>query len=94
MSRPFDLDPLFRSLVALPGIGPRNAKLMENLVGGPKVLDLLFHAPVDFVDRRFSGKISDVPNGRVVTLTVRVGSIRPTPAKIFLTAFNAWMRAV
>ncbi|MBK6897212.1 MAG: ATP-dependent DNA helicase RecG [Alphaproteobacteria bacterium] len=81
MSRPFDLDPLFRSLVALPGIGPRNAKLMENLVGGPKVLDLLFHAPVDFVDRRFSGKISDVPNGRVVTLTVRVGKHSPNARK-------------
>lgn len=81
MSRPFDLDPLFRSLVALPGVGPRNAKLIENLIGGPKILDLLFHKPVDFVDRRFSGRISDVQNGRVVTLTVRVGKHSPNARK-------------
>ncbi|MCB1839192.1 MAG: ATP-dependent DNA helicase RecG [Alphaproteobacteria bacterium] len=81
MSRPFDLDPLFRALVALPGVGPRNAKLIEKLVGGPKVLDLLFHAPVDFVDRRFKGNISEVPNGRVVTLEVVVGKHFPNARK-------------
>lgn len=72
MSRPFELDALFRSLTALPGVGPRNAKLFEKLCGGPKVLDLLWHFPVDFIDRRFSPAIAEAPEGRVATMEVTV----------------------
>lgn len=81
MSRPFDLDPLFRPLSILPGVGPRNAKLLEKLAGGPKVLDLLWHKPVDFVDRRFSGGVAQVQNGRIVTLTLTVGKHSPAKRK-------------
>ncbi len=81
MSRPFDLDPLFRTLTVLPGVGPRNGKLLEKLVGGPKVLDLLWHLPIDFVDRRFAPKIKDAPNGQVATLTVTVGKHIPNQRK-------------
>lgn len=81
MSRPFELDPLFRALTALPGVGPRTARLLEKLVGGPKVLDLLWHLPIDFVDRRFSPKIKDAPNGKVATLTVTVGKHIPNQRK-------------
>ncbi|MGB0720740.1 MAG: DEAD/DEAH box helicase, partial [Bdellovibrionales bacterium] len=38
------------------------------------VLDLLFHLPVDFIDRRFSPMIADAPNGRVATMAVTVTS--------------------
>ncbi|NCC21404.1 MAG: ATP-dependent DNA helicase RecG [Alphaproteobacteria bacterium] len=77
MNRPFALDPMFRALTALPGVGPRNGKLFEKLTGGPKVLDLLFHLPVDFVDRRFSPKVRDIPDGRVVTLSLIVDAHQP-----------------
>ncbi len=79
--RPFELDPLFRSIIALPGVGPRIGKLMEKLIGGPKIIDLLFHAPVDFIDRRFSCPISDCPNGKVVTLEVRIDKHIPNARK-------------
>ncbi len=72
MSRPFDLDPLFRPLTTLPGVGPKIAKLLEKLVSGPKVLDLLWHKPVDFVDRRFSPKIGEAPAGKIATLEVKI----------------------
>ena len=72
MARPFDLDPLFRALTTLPGVGPKNAKLFEKLIGGTKVVDLLWHKPVDFVDRRFSPKLKDAPNGAIATLEIRV----------------------
>lgn len=72
MSRPFELDPLFRALITLPGVGPKSAKLFEKLIGGGKVLDLLFHRPVDFVDRRFSPKLKDAPDGKIATLEVRI----------------------
>ncbi len=81
MSRPFELDPLFRALTTLPGVGPRNAKLLERLIGGPKVLDILWHKPVDFIDRRFSPKIADAPDGRIATLQVHVGKHIPNPRK-------------
>ncbi len=77
MSRPFDLDPLFRSLTTLPGVGPRNGALIEKLIGGPKVLDLLWHLPIDFIDRRFSPKIAEAPDGQIATMEVRVLSHTP-----------------
>lgn len=79
--RPFDLDPLFLSISTLPGVGPRISKLMEKLIEGPKILDLLFHAPVDFIDRRFSCPISDCPNGKVVTMEVRIDKHFPNARK-------------
>ena len=81
MSRPFELDALFRGLTALPGVGPKNAALFEKLIGGPKILDLLFHLPIDFVDRRFSPPISEAPNGRIATMEVTVVSHSPNPRK-------------
>ena len=62
MPRPFELDPLFRAITTLSGVGPKNGKLLEKLTGGTKVLDILHHKPVDFVDRRFSPKLKDAPD--------------------------------
>jgi len=81
MSRPFELDPLFRALTTLPGVGPKNGALIEKLIRGPKVLDLLFHLPIDFVDRRFSPTVSEAPNGRIATMEVTVVSHSPNPRK-------------
>ncbi len=72
MPRPFDLDPLFRPLTSLPGIGPRNGALLEKLVRGPKVMDVLWHFPIDYIDRRFSPLVKDAPNDQIATLAVRV----------------------
>jgi ATP-dependent DNA helicase RecG len=81
MARPFDLDPLFRALTTLPGVGPKNGALFEKLIGGPKILDLLWHMPVDFIDRRFSPKISEAPEGRIATIEVTVVSHQPNARK-------------
>ena len=70
MSRPFELDPLFRSINTLPGVGPKSAPLIEKLVRGGKVIDVLHHKPIDFIDRRFSPDIKDAPNGKIATLDV------------------------
>ncbi|HEY8189566.1 MAG TPA: ATP-dependent DNA helicase RecG, partial [Micavibrio sp.] len=79
--RPFILDPLFRAATTLPGIGPRNGKLFEKLIGGPKILDLLWHKPSDLIDRRFSPKIADAPSGKIATLTVSVHKHFPNERK-------------
>lgn len=70
--RPFILDPLFRPLTSLPGVGPKNAKLFEKVIFGPKILDLIWHKPASFIDRRFSPAVKDAPSGQIATLTVKV----------------------
>lgn len=81
MPRPFELDPLFRSVTTLPGVGPKTVKLFEKLLGSEKVLDLLFHAPIDFVDRRFSPPLAKAPNGKIATVEVRVEKITAAPRR-------------
>ena len=70
--RPFIIDPLFRALNVLPGVGPRNLKRFEKLTGGEKILDLLWHLPIDLIDRRSTPKIVDAPIGQVATFKVTV----------------------
>lgn len=77
MPRPFDLDPYFRALTTLPGVGPRIAPLMERLVGGPKVIDALWHKPIDYIDRRFAPPISEAPAGKIATISVVIGKHAP-----------------
>jgi ATP-dependent DNA helicase RecG len=75
--RPEILFPLFAPVTALPGIGPRLGKLVERLAG-PHVVDLLWHLPVDLIDRRFAPKVMAAPPGRIATLTVVVEAhLRP-----------------
>ena len=78
--RPQILFPLFAAVTGLPGIGPRNAKYLEGLTG-PHLVDLLWHLQREIVDRRYSPKITEAPEGRVVTLTVQVEAHFPSPDK-------------
>ena len=72
--RPPSLNPLFAALSALPGIGPKLEKVFARLLGRgdgepPRVIDLLFHLPSGFVDRRHQPKLSEVTPDTVVSLT-------------------------
>src|SRR5579859_5917794 len=82
--RPPALNPLFAPLSTLPGIGPRLEKLYARLLGRgdderPRLIDLLFHLPTGFVDRRSRPRLSEVVPGTVVTVAVRVDGHRPPP---------------
>jgi len=81
--RPPVLNPLFAPLSALPGIGAKLAKLFARLFGNeaeqPRVVDLLFHLPAGFVDRRNQPKLSAVVPDTVVTVAVTVDRHRPPP---------------
>src|SRR6202451_4796388 len=81
--RPPVLNPLFASLSALPGIGPKLEELVCRLFGRdgdpPRVIDLLFHLPTGFVDRRNQPKLSEVRPDTVVTVAVTVERHRPPP---------------
>lgn len=90
MSRPFALDPLFRALTTLPGVGPKNAKLFEKLTGGPKILDLLWHLPVDVVDRSAAPSLKDLQPGQVITVEVTVDKHSPNERKS--QPYKVWCR--
>ena len=81
--RPPVLNPLFASLSALPGIGPKLEKLFAKLIGPeaekPRIVDLLFHLPSGLVDRSNRPKLSEVEPGTVATVAVTVDHHRPPP---------------
>ena len=73
--RPSLLDPLFAPAAALPGIGPKNARLFDRLLDrgqGARVIDVLFHLPYATLDRRSRPKIRDAVPGEIVTIQARV----------------------
>ncbi|MBV8094446.1 MAG: ATP-dependent DNA helicase RecG, partial [Acetobacteraceae bacterium] len=66
------LAPLFAPLTALRGVGPERAALIAKLVGGDRVLDLLFHVPESYTDRRARPSIRGSAPGRIATWAVEV----------------------
>src|SRR5579872_5350122 len=81
--RPQMLNPLFAAVSVLSGIGPKMEKLFARLIAReedkPRIIDLLFHLPTGFVDRRNQPKLSEVVPDTVVTVAVRVEGHRPPP---------------
>jgi ATP-dependent DNA helicase RecG len=83
--RPDILNPLFRPVTSLAGIGPKLGVALGHLVGGPdeedapRVVDLLFHFPVGVIDRRNQPGIALSPEGAIVTLKVRIDRHQKPP---------------
>ena len=82
--RPALLNPLFAPVTGLPGVGPKQDKLLRYLLGRdetPRLVDLLLHLPSQVIDRRARPKIRDAAAGTVVTLEVTVDRHRPPPPR-------------
>ena len=83
--RPDILNPLFRPVTSLAGIGPKLGGTLARLVGGPdeedapRVVDLLFHLPVGIIDRASQPGIALAPEGAIVTLKVRIDRHQKPP---------------
>lgn len=75
--RPFVLDPLFRAVTVLPGVGPKVGKLFERLVGGSKLLDLLLHKPIDVIERLQVPSIAAAPDDQTIIVTVTIEKHTP-----------------
>ncbi len=73
---PDALAPVFAPLTSLGGIGPALAGLIAKAAGGERVLDLLFHLPESYLDRRARPTIAQArahaAPGQVATLLVDV----------------------
>ena len=67
---PDPLQPLLEPVTSMRGVGPALAKLLEKVAGGGRVLDLLFHLPDSYLDRRDRPTIAAAQPGGVATLLV------------------------
>jgi ATP-dependent DNA helicase RecG len=83
--RPAVLNPLFRPVTSLAGIGPKLGQTLGKLLDAPepgevpRVVDLLFHLPVAIIDRSKQPGIAAASEGQIVTLKVRVDRHQPPP---------------
>jgi ATP-dependent DNA helicase RecG len=72
---PVNHDPLaslFVPLTTLKGVGPTVAALIAKVAGGERVVDLLFHLPESYLDRRHRPTIAQAKPGEIATLAVEV----------------------
>jgi len=69
--------PLFAPLTALRGVGETVAALIARATGGARVIDLLFHLPESWIDRRVRTTIAAALPGTLATIEVEVLRIEP-----------------
>lgn len=69
--RPEILYPLFKSVNALPGIGPKLADHLKRLCG-EHVKDILYHLPNNMIDRRLIPRLSAIQDKQYGSVKVRV----------------------
>jgi ATP-dependent DNA helicase RecG len=71
-----DLVPLFLPLTTLKGMGPPVGGLLKRAVGGERLIDLLFHLPEGYLDRRSRPTLQEALRsakaGQIVTLSIEV----------------------
>jgi ATP-dependent DNA helicase RecG len=81
--RPPRLAPLFATVRVLKGVGPRIEGLLNKLVAPrlagahARAIDLLWHLPVDLIDRAIMPSIAEAEVGALATLEVTVAEHRP-----------------
>ena len=67
--RPDILNPLFAEVEVLKGVGPAIAKPLKRL-GLERVIDVLFHLPVSWIDRKRVDRLTGEDIGRVICITL------------------------
>ncbi len=82
---PPELAPLFAPVRTLAGAGPKVETALARLLRvstdqPPRLIDLLWHFPMGFTDRRFQPTISEAQPGCIATLKVTVKKHKPVPA--------------
>jgi ATP-dependent DNA helicase RecG len=78
--RPDILNPLFAEVELLKGIGPALAKPLKRL-GLERVVDILFHLPTGWIDRKRVDIVHEEDSGRIVTVEVTPVDYRQSGAR-------------
>ena len=82
IQRPEKLFFLFKTVNTLNGVGPRIGDLLKKFLGN-RLIDLLFHLPVNIIDRTYTSDINSAESGKLVTLELNIRShIRPKNKKL------------
>ena len=91
------LYPFYADIDGLPGVGPKVKPVLARLIGGETLLDLIFHLPVSWIDRRNRATIDSVQVGEVATVTGIVDKLdharNKLPARVRLrddTGSRSW----
>jgi len=84
--RPDILNPLFAEVEALKGVGPQLAKPLARL-GLARAIDLLFHLPTGWIDRKAVAALDEEDVGRIITVTItpteyRMSGSARAPARV------------
>jgi ATP-dependent DNA helicase RecG len=82
MPRPSILDPLFRSLRSIKGVGPQLGALLNRYFGGEGdaiALDVLMHMPSGVIDRRRMEGVARAFHNHIATLKLHVDRHQPPP---------------
>ena len=74
--RPALLDRLFAPVTTLSGIGPQLGRLVER-AAGKLIVDLLWHLPSGLVDRRAAPSVTELQDGSIVTLKLKIERHEP-----------------
>lgn len=82
--RPLELDPLFKPVESLPGIGPKLAEALARVTDREspeetRALDLALLPPHGLIDRSKMSEIAYAAEGVIATLKVRVDRHQPSP---------------
>ena len=93
--RPNILYPLFVSVDAIKGIGVKYCKLIKKLCG-ERIIDALFHLPVNIIDRTYNPPLKQAQDGKiwtgVVTITEhQAPSSKKHPYRVYCTDGTANM---
>ena len=65
----------YKDIDSLPGVGPKVRPVLARLIGGETWLDLLFHLPTSWIDRRNRATIASVEVGEIATITGTVDKL-------------------
>jgi ATP-dependent DNA helicase RecG len=75
-ARPSELEPVFRPVTELGGVGTHMSKMLAK-VAGPEIVDMLWHLPVALLDRRYTPKIAELKQACLATLELTVDRHEP-----------------
>ena len=78
--RPNILYPLFTSIESLKGVGTKYSKLINKLCG-EKIIDILFHLPINIVDRTYNEPLINAKDGKIWTGVVTITEHIPPQTK-------------
>ena len=86
--RPEILFPLFAETVSLPGVGARMAHNLEKILGS-RIVDLIWHMPVDIIDRSSGPLLKDIKFDHTVTLEVTIDT-HDAPPRNSRKPYRVW----